>query len=265
MGLLLAAGFASGACIGSAGGVALSRWPRGATMSRPLRSACDSCGRTLAALELIPILSWLALRGRCRTCRARISTELLLVEVGCAILVTTTLLHHPLPLAMLAAVVGCGLVIATATDVRAMIVPDLLTRPLGVWAVVASLILAGRADASVGPWTVVGGALVVPTALRLATSVSVRLTGRILLGGGDIKLLVALLAVVVHIDGGALRLWLFSLLPAGLVALVGLASGRLARGQALPFVPFLLVGWFAAVGVDPRLVAMTTLLAGTSW
>ena len=56
-----------GLAFGSFLNVCLSRWPEGESIVRP-RSHCRSCGRTLAWWENVPLVSWLALRGRCRTC-----------------------------------------------------------------------------------------------------------------------------------------------------------------------------------------------------
>ena len=64
-----------GLAFGSFLNVCLSRWPEGESMVQP-RSHCRHCGRTLAWWENVPLVSWLALRGRCRTCRA---------WIGCAI------------------------------------------------------------------------------------------------------------------------------------------------------------------------------------
>jgi leader peptidase (prepilin peptidase)/N-methyltransferase len=64
------AGFALGAIVGSFLATVLVRWPEG---RNPLtgRSQCDGCGRTLGGAELVPLLSFLAFRGRCRRCGAR--------------------------------------------------------------------------------------------------------------------------------------------------------------------------------------------------
>lgn len=70
-----------GLAFGSFLNVCLSRWPRGESVVRP-GSRCMSCARTLASWENIPLASWLALRGRCRTCGARIGVRYLLVEVA---------------------------------------------------------------------------------------------------------------------------------------------------------------------------------------
>jgi leader peptidase (prepilin peptidase)/N-methyltransferase len=70
-----------GLAFGSFLNVCLSRWPEGESIVDP-RSHCRSCGRTLAWWENVPLVSWLALRGRCRTCRAWISWRYPLVELG---------------------------------------------------------------------------------------------------------------------------------------------------------------------------------------
>jgi leader peptidase (prepilin peptidase)/N-methyltransferase len=74
-----------GAFIGSFLNVVLRRVPRGESIVRP-GSHCPSCGAPLHAYELVPVLSWVALRGRCRTCGVRISVRYPLVELGCAAL-----------------------------------------------------------------------------------------------------------------------------------------------------------------------------------
>jgi leader peptidase (prepilin peptidase)/N-methyltransferase len=74
-----------GALVGSFLNVALWRVPRGESVVSP-GSHCPSCGTFLRPMELIPVVSWVALRGRCRTCGAHISASYPLVELGCAAL-----------------------------------------------------------------------------------------------------------------------------------------------------------------------------------
>jgi leader peptidase (prepilin peptidase)/N-methyltransferase len=74
-----------GACVGSFLNVVLGRVPRGESIVHP-PSHCDSCGAHLAPLELVPVVSWLALRGRCRHCGSRIPARGTLVEAGMALL-----------------------------------------------------------------------------------------------------------------------------------------------------------------------------------
>ncbi|MGA2909702.1 MAG: prepilin peptidase [Terracidiphilus sp.] len=72
-----------GLAFGSFLNVCLSRWPEGESIVHP-RSHCMSCGRTLAWWENVPLVSWMALRGRCRTCGAPISWRYPLVELAVA-------------------------------------------------------------------------------------------------------------------------------------------------------------------------------------
>jgi leader peptidase (prepilin peptidase)/N-methyltransferase len=74
-----------GLAFGSFLNVCLSRWPEGESIIRP-RSHCRHCNRTLAWWENVPLISWLALRGRCRTCRAWIGWRYPLVELAIGLL-----------------------------------------------------------------------------------------------------------------------------------------------------------------------------------
>jgi len=69
-----------GLAFGSFLNVCLSRWPEGESVVKP-RSHCRNCGRTLAWWENVPLISWIALRGRCRTCHEKISWRYPLVEL----------------------------------------------------------------------------------------------------------------------------------------------------------------------------------------
>jgi leader peptidase (prepilin peptidase) / N-methyltransferase len=74
-----------GLAFGSFLNVCLSRWPEGESIVKP-RSHCRSCARTLASWENLPVVSWLALRGRCRSCGAWISWRYPLVELAVGVL-----------------------------------------------------------------------------------------------------------------------------------------------------------------------------------
>ena len=70
-----------GLAFGSFLNVCLSRWPEGESIVTP-RSHCRNCGRVLAWWENVPLLSWLALRGRCRGCGAWIGWRYVIVEAA---------------------------------------------------------------------------------------------------------------------------------------------------------------------------------------
>src|SRR3989344_4939149 len=84
-----------GAILASFLEVVADRLPRG---EKPFgRSHCDHCGRTLSWFELIPVLSWLLLRGRCRTCDARIPIRHLLFEVSLGAVFASVAATAPYP------------------------------------------------------------------------------------------------------------------------------------------------------------------------
>jgi prepilin signal peptidase PulO-like enzyme (type II secretory pathway) len=81
---LIVIAFVLGALVGSFLNVVLWRVPRGESIVSP-GSHCPSCGTFLRPVELVPIFSWVVLRGHCRTCGVSISARYPLVELGCGI------------------------------------------------------------------------------------------------------------------------------------------------------------------------------------
>jgi leader peptidase (prepilin peptidase)/N-methyltransferase len=233
-----ALGFVLGAVIGSFLAAVMIRWPEGRSVARG-RSACDGCGRTLRPLELIPILSWFLVRGKCRTCGAAISKTHLAVEAGAALIGLSAILAHPLPLAVFTAVLGWWLFLLAALDVEHHWLPDRLTLPL---------ILAGLAVAWVGFGPGLEerlfGAAAGYLALELIRIAYRLLRGREGLGGGDPKMLAAI---------GAWLGWPslpFVLLGAGLIGLGVVAATRL-RGKAVSATDRLPLGTLMALAAWP--------------
>jgi leader peptidase (prepilin peptidase)/N-methyltransferase len=116
-----------GAMLGSFANVCIHRLPRGASVVTP-RSACPGCGTPIRAADNIPVLSWLLLRGRCRSCRAPISPRYPLVEaLVAAIFLAAALRHGVGPLALSGALLATAAVILAATDLEARVLPDEIT------------------------------------------------------------------------------------------------------------------------------------------
>lgn len=214
-----AAGFVLGAVIGSFLAALLLRWPEGRSILHG-RSQCDSCGRTLGPADLVPILSWLILRGRCRGCKAAIDRRHLALETGAGLIGLTAIFAHPLPLALFTALLGWWLFLLAALDVEHQWLPDRLTLPLTPAGLAVAAIGIGPSLES----RVIGAAagfLVLAAIAALYRTIR----GREGLGGGDPKLLAAI---------GAWIGWVqlpFVLLLAGLLGLVALLFKRLRGGQ----------------------------------
>ena len=124
-----ALGFVLGAVIGSFLAAVLVRWPEGRSMVRG-RSHCDSCGATLGPRDLVPILSWFLVKGRCRHCGAAIDRRHLAVEATAALVGLAAIFAHPMPEAIFTAVFGWWLLLLAALDIEHQWLPDRLTLPL---------------------------------------------------------------------------------------------------------------------------------------
>ncbi len=121
-----------GALIGSFGNVVVHRWPLGLSVVRP-RSRCPRCERTLGPLDLVPIVSWLVLRARCRSCGAPISARYPLVEGAMALGFVVLAIAYPVERAGLSVVpllvLFAMLLMAALIDFDTYLLPDALTLP----------------------------------------------------------------------------------------------------------------------------------------
>jgi leader peptidase (prepilin peptidase)/N-methyltransferase len=218
--LLGLAGFALGAIIGSFLATILVRWPQGRSVVAG-RSHCDGCEAALGPAELVPLLSFLWFRGRCRRCGMAIDRRHVAVELAAGLIGLVAVLAQPLPDAAVSAALGWWLLILAALDAEHQWLPDRLTLPLipaglaAAWAGFGPALVDRAIGAAVG-WAV----------LVLLAILYRRLRGREGLGGGDPKLLAAVGAWL-----GVLQLP-FVLLAAGLLGLVALVGMR-ARGAAI--------------------------------
>lgn len=234
-----------GLVLGSAVTAIAWRVPRGVSWARG-RSACPHCGHELGARDLIPVLSFLLARGRCRHCSAKVSWRYPLTELWCGAwavmvfrLVGPTWLFPPLLLW------GALLVALFWIDLDEQLLPDVLTFPGTILGLVAALQLAhGARHALLG--VLVGSGL-----LWLLAWIWIRFRKIEGLGGGDIKL-AAMFGVVL---GWKLTLvTLFLAAFAGTLWGVALIVRRQGDGKtALPF------------GVLLAPAAMVALLWGDAW
>jgi len=171
--------------IGSFLGVLIRRWPAG----RPVaygRSCCDHCGAPLAPRDLVPLVSWLLARGRCRRCKAPIGEFYPLVELAAlGVVVWAGTLDTEAAL-WLDCLLGWGLLTLAWIDAEHLLLPDILTLPLILFGLGAAWYLRWPplVDAA-------AGAAVGYLSFRLLALAYRWLRGRDGLGAGDAKLLAA--------------------------------------------------------------------------
>lgn len=212
------------------------------------RSICPRCGHGLAAADLVPVLSWLWLRGRCRYCHKRIDDNPL-VEITLPLLFVISYLFWPLAfdthgrlLFIVWLVALVGLVALAVYDLRWYLLPDKLTYSL--FALAALQILSVTLFFQGGSRALLDGALGLVVGGGLFYGLFQVSHGK-WIGGGDVKLGGALGLLL-----GTPALALFMLFAASAlgtaVALPLMAAGRADRKTHLPFGPFLIVATVVA-------------------
>lgn len=227
---LVAAFGLSGAAIGSFVNVVAHRLPRGESIMSP-RSHCPSCQVQLAGYDNVPVVSWLLLQGRCRTCRAPISARYPLIETITALLFAAVAVRAGSVAELLSGLaLAATLVAVAAIDLEHRIVPNRVLAP----AALAALVIWGLAEPSRLPENLIaalaaGFSLLLPAVLHPAG-----------MGMGDVKLA----AVMGLFLGRSVLPALFVGFAVGSAVGLGIviARGRSARKQAIAFAPYLAVG-----------------------
>lgn len=249
-----------GAAAGSVAGAALTRWPRGLTLGRPSRSRCDRCDRDLTARDLVPVVSWVWLGGRCRSCGLAIDARLPMLEAAAAGLAVCMVAVHGLTVdAALLALGAVAVLTASIVDLDRRIVPDRLTRPLMVVALGALALRGLPGPALVGA---LAWAVGVPALLRIAALVADHRRRARPVGAGDIKLLVGVLALVAPDRHAPAALLLLAVILGGVVALIGLVTGRLDPRSRLPFAPAIGAAYLLVVLAPSWSVTALTTIGG---
>jgi leader peptidase (prepilin peptidase)/N-methyltransferase len=245
-----------GAAVGSFLNVVADRLPEGESLLTP-SSRCPACGRPLSLIELVPVLSYLALRGRCRTCGSPIGVRTLAVELGTGLLFGTAAWKAVAgePWGWIALVFASAylavLVVVTVTDLERglilnkVIVPAIGLGLLGPLLTDRSDLLSHLGSGLLGAGVIVVIILLVPRGMGWGDA---RLAGFIGLVTGQPGVLFALF--VGFVSGG-------------IVAGALLASGRRKAGETIPLGPFLALGGAAALLYGEELLRAFHALAAT--
>ncbi|OKO97134.1 Leader peptidase (Prepilin peptidase) [Geobacillus proteiniphilus] len=218
------------------------RVPVGESIIRP-RSHCPACGRTLSAGELIPVVSYVAQKGRCKGCGGRISPLYPLMELTTAALLTAAPMWIGWGGRLIVAWTLISLLaIIVVSDLRYMLIPD------RVLLVFAGLFLMERLVIPFLPWVdmLLGAAV----GFSLLWLIAVLSNGG--MGGGDVKLF----AVLGMVLGWKMVLLAFFLatLYGTIIGLIGMALGRVRRGKPMPFAPAIALGSLTALFFGDQLV-----------
>ena len=235
-----------GLAVGSFGGVIAARVPSGGDPLRG-RSRCDACGRTLGVADLIPVLSWVALGGRCRTCRSRISARWTLLEIATSVLfVVATLVAGDGWEAIMLAPFLAVLLVLSLIDLEHHRLPNAIVYPSAV-AATTWIVVAASADAldpigaAVGAAAYGGGLLAVSIASRGG------------MGFGDVKLGALIGGIIGSIDLASVAVASGSaVLLGGVAGVIALARGA-GRSDMMPFGPMMSAGAAVAVIHGPEL------------
>ena len=248
--MTIAISAAYGLLLGSFLTVVVDRVPRGASIVSP-GSACGNCGLRLGFRDLIPVFSWLALRGRCRRCRTNIGIEPLVLELVTGLLFGLFAWKFGLDWVLPAfCVLGAGLVGLSWIDLRTKRLPRQI---IYVTAAIGIPLLCIAAIARHEPrriWMMLLGA-----GIALAFMMIVYVASRGGMGDGDVRLSPLLGAYLGWINPGFVAVGLFlGFLAGAMVGVAMMAIGRAGRKTAVPFGPFLALGTIVAVFVGQRTI-----------
>jgi leader peptidase (prepilin peptidase)/N-methyltransferase len=228
--------------------VCIDRLPANQSLIFPA-SHCASCQRRLAAKDLIPVFSYLWLRGRCRYCQAKIPQRILWVELGTGLLFGYLAWHYGLSAELaIAAFYSCLFIVLMVIDLEKGLILNKIVYPAMAVALLLSVFFSiFLPDIEIVPFI---GRAAIGGGIGLVVFFLIVVISRGGMGWGDVKL-AALIGLVTGFPGVLVAL-LIGIILGGLVAIILLALKIKKRREAIPFGPFL------------ALAAIVTLLWGSN-
>lgn len=240
--------FVFGICIGSFLNVCIYRLPESKSIIHP-RSMCPSCGTLIAFYDNIPIVSYLALKGKCRHCDARISFRYPVIELISGIFAVGVFLKYGLGLeALIYYVFIAALLVITFIDIDHQIIPDVISLPGIPIFFAASFALSDITFVESILGILIGGG-----SLWIVAQLYYMLTRKEGMGGGDIKLL-AMMGAIIGWKGVLFTIFVASAIGtvAGMLVMI---KTRKSMKLKVPFGPFLAIGAIAYIFLGPQLIA----------
>jgi leader peptidase (prepilin peptidase)/N-methyltransferase len=251
--------FVTGAVIGSFLNVCVSRWPKELSVVAP-RSRCPNCAHEIAWYENIPMLSWIALRARCRGCGQPISVMYPLVELAVALgWLGAVMAYGPGLTALRVAVFGTILFGVVLTDAMEYVIPDGFTAFGLVWAIVMAFagVFVRETSPFASLFVSLTGACAAAGAIAIAGWLGEMFLKKEAMGFGDVTLM-AMVGAHVGVARGLMTIFIGAALGAVTFLVVvfpvaWLRSRRAGKEFEPPLVPF---------GVFLAPAAMVALLWG---
>lgn len=242
---LLLVTFLLGLLVGSFLNVVIYRLPQGLSVSVP-RSHCPLCGHVLSPLELVPVLSYLALGRKCKVCKTPIAWRYAGVELLTGLVYALVYFTFGYQLHTLFMMAFCSiLIVIVFIDIDTHRIPDALTISILILAILQWLSgLLGLNPQAVGLKGLLLGGLVTGFPLALLVILGL-VTGKMVMGMGDLKLMVTsgcLLGPLVGFYG-----MLYGFVFGGLGAVGALVVFKLDRKSKIAFGPYLAMGLWLAV------------------
>jgi leader peptidase (prepilin peptidase)/N-methyltransferase len=239
---------AIGLALGSFLNVCIYRIPHKKSILHP-GSSCPKCGTKIRFYDNIPVLSYIILRGRCRSCEAAISLQYPLVELFTAGLLVIAYLRFGLTWDFAArGILILAMILTFFIDLKHRIIPDVLTLPGVILGFLLSFLVDSPSVLNSALGAIVGGAI-----FYLAAVLGEILFKKESMGGGDIKLAMLL---------GAFLGWKSVILVFFISALFGALIGGVALffsrqvkdSRTIPFGPFLALGAIIAVFLGDSII-----------
>lgn len=210
------------------------------------RSHCMSCGHTLGALDLVPLFSWLLLRGKCRYCGSKISARYPLCELVLGVVYVLILAKYDLTLRTLELIVLCSVLLCvTLCDLDEHIIPDRFII-IGIINRIIFILISGNILAELKLSLI--GAFSVSLPLLILSLILDKILKKDTMGGGDIKL---------FFMAGMYFAWPVNVLVLLMSAIIGIVFGVLSKKneeKQIPFGPAISVGYFLGMLFGSELV-----------